>query len=127
MSIQIIVEPDASNDEVKRYLTSATYYDNRKSVDVPTFNYRVVDKRKKSGKYYKNFILVDPSRFLRRLKQTLDSSTYEHLYDGVESSEKLLSMWEEWIVHVFNMDPVCTTPDTPSLELKAFEMSRRNT
>ena len=76
MLIQIIVEPDASNDEVKQYLTSATYYDNRKSVDVPTFNYRVVDKRKKSGKYYQNFILVDPSRFLRRLKKKLDSSTY---------------------------------------------------
>ena len=129
---QLIVEPDTSDDEVKRYLRAATYYDDRKSIEVPNFNYRIVDRRK-SAKYFSTFILVDPSRFLKRLKDSLASSTYELLYDGFESSEKLLSIWEEWFMHVLRLISVVSvsSPSTSQTSseadsLKEFEMSRHS-
>jgi hypothetical protein len=123
----VIVEPDASDEDVKKYLMSPTYYNHTSSEQVPMFKYRVLDRRShklSSKKYYKNFILVDPSRFLKRLKRTLDSKVYERLYDGVESSEKLLEMWEEWILYVLDLSP-CPPPTPDEADsLVVVEMER---
>ena len=100
--IQIVVEPDV-NDEVKRYSLSATYYDNEKVLTFPRLTIGWPKQEKKSGKRYPEY-RRSKSIFWERLKQTLDSSTYEHLYDGVESSEELLSMWKSGLC--VNMDCV---------------------
>lgn len=93
----IVVEPNTSDNEMRAYMNDDESVD--RGILVPTFNYHV---RRNVNSDYPSFVFLDSSPLMDRMKLVLSADEYARLWTGCESSERLLRLWETWIVSLLS-------------------------